>query len=419
VYVAIDPAGIGATVDRALDGAGDTVRHVVVCGPRPGAGKTGAAAWAEQLGRWFPTGAAHVTRSALRARLAADGRTVHVTRIEPWFGEHVEPADAAEAMRVVRHVTAAAGVRPFGTPGQTGQRMLAALWAAAGQDWPSCPPDVAELLRATSGQGRFQVFANAGGERLVSVDARFQYGALALNELPAGEPVELLGQAPDEYAPAWCLVDFVPTASPVGMLGVAGAHGWQWPTDGAHQTWCSGAEVHAARQAGYRIAVRRAIVWPSKARPLAPWARMIAKQRHRIESLPLTDGVKRAARAGLRAIVVQCIGTMHGRTAAPPVSLPQLVSASCDNETGGAAVAFDHPEWSTAIWATARVRLARQMLDQTAPVVACALDGYYVAGEPELRPDNGTPGQWREVWRCDDWPAVRTMADIYALKGDA
>jgi len=416
VYVAIDAGGIGATVDRALDVAGAGVRHVVVCGPRPGAGKTGAVAWAGQLGRWMPTDTPHVTRSALRARLAADGVDVHVTRIEPWFGEHVAPADAAEAMRIIRHAGALVGVRPYGTPGQTGRRMLAAVWEARGLEWPSCPPDVAALLRSTSGQGRFQVFDNDGGAELVSIDARFQYGALALGELPTGEPVEQTAE-PDVYAPSWCEVDFAP--APGGVLGVLGVRSlgrWHWPSDGGpYRTWCSGAEIHAARDAGYLVTVRRAIVWPSKARTLAPWVRIIVKQRDRLDALPIGAGVKRAARNGLRAMVVQAIGAIHGGAGVTDGAPPVLCASAY--KTGGASL--DHPEWTTAIYATARARLARQMLAQTAPVVACALDGYYVAGEPVLQPDNGAPGRWREVWRCGPWSPVATMADIYALRGES
>lgn len=411
-YVAIDAAGIGATVDAALaaDSSGQ-VRHVAVCGPRPGAGKTGAEAWAAQLGRWLPVAQPHVTRSALRAGLVADGRRVHVSRIEPWFGEHVEPEHAAEAMRYVRHVAGVVGVRPVGTPGATGRLMLGAMWARSSSSWAELPAELRELLRSTSGQGRFQVFpaGAAGGAELVSVDARFQYGALAALELPVGVPADIAGEPDDEYAPSWCQLDFVP-AGPLAMLPVKyGAH-WSWPTDGGpYRTWASGAEVQAARRAGYQVTVLRSIVWPAKARPLAPWARLISKHRARVDTLPLADGVKAAARAGLRSIVVQTIGQLHGGGASP-------VPFASANETGGAPPSFDRPEWSTAIYAMARARLAQVMSKQTAPLVACSLDGFHVAGEPVLSVDDGADGRWRVVARYQDWQPVRNMADLYGLK---
>jgi hypothetical protein len=409
VYAWCDPAGLGSTVDRALDAAPASSR-VVVCGPRPGAGRTGARTWADQLGGWFPTKPAHVTRSALRAELARDGQTVSVSRAEPWFGVSTTPADAAGAMRVIRHVTLQAGVRPFGTPGQTGRRMLAEMWAAAGAEWPTAPAGVGDVLRSTSGQGRYQFVPEhaGGGAELAYVDARFQYGALAGLELPVGEPVERAGELPDEYAPAWCHVDFTPPAGcALAVLGVYDEHGWQWPTSGTWSTWCAGAEVHAARGAGYRVKVRGSIVWPGRARPLGAWSRLVVRERERVAGLPLDAGVRDAARAGLRGIVVQAIGSIHGRASTVPVG---DASASSTRTVGA------HPEWSTAIWAAARVRLARVMADQRAPIVACATDGFYVAGAPVIPPDDGRAGRWVEVWNCVDWPAVGSMTELRALR---
>lgn len=409
-YVTIDPSGLGATLEQVPAGVG--VRHVVVCGPRPGAGKSGAVEWTANRGPWYLTGTPHVTRSALRVNVAREAGKyqVHVSRVEPWFGELVEPADAAEAMRFIRGVCAEVGVRPFGTPGQTGRRMIEAQWGD--RRYLAPPAGVADLLRSTSGQGRFELFpaAAAGGVELVGVDARFQYAALAQLELPTGAPVELAGE-PGEYAPSWCEIEFAP-AGALGVLGVAGRGGWQYPTDPSrtYYGWCSGAELQLAREVGYRVTVRRAIVWPARTRTLAAWSRLIVRERDRVERLPIRAGVKAAARAGLRAIVVQAIGSLHGRTAPAPPS----VSASADME--GGAGAFVHPEWSTAIWSAARVRLARRMLEQSAPLVACALDGYYVAGEPELPIDTRAPGTWREVWRGGQWAPLRSMPELYALR---
>jgi hypothetical protein len=407
-YVLPDPAGLGPTVERALAAGDSNVRHVAVCGDRPGAGRSGAAAWASERGRWFLTSEPHITRSAMRVQLAADGRRVQVTRVEPWFGVGVDPESAAGGMRVLRNATMKLGVRPVATPGRTGRMMLAACGL---EEWAPVPAPVADILRSTTGQGRFELFeaARTGGPAIVSVDARFQYGALAQLELPTRSPVIIDGEPADEYAPSWCEVEFSPNGGRVGLLGVNGLGGWSWPTDGGpHRTWCAGAEVHLARRAGYRVTVRRAIVWPVKARPLAPWARLIVNQRDRIDALPLPEGVRDAARAGLRAILVQTIGALHGSAGASP-----SVFASAERE-GGASVV--HPEWSTAIWAAARTRLARVLLEQTAAPVACALDGFYVAGEPVIAVDDGKAGRWREVWRGGAFEPMRSMSDLYALK---
>lgn len=410
VYVMPDPAGLGATLERAVSVADRAPRHVVVCGPRPGAGKSGAMAWASEQGAWFQTRAPHITRSSFRGGYARDGITVHVSRVEPWFGD-VLPGDAADAMRVLRHVCAKVDVRPTGTPGQTGRRMLEQMWSRSGASFPECPAPVAELLRDTSGQGRFQLFARPddAGAVLVGVDARFQYGALAQLELPTGVPFETTD--PDPYAPQWCEIEFEPVdVAGVGLLPVKGLGGWHYPIDGGpHRTWASGAEIHLAREHGYRITVRRAIVWPNKSRTLAPFARLLATQRDRIESLPLPEGVRSAARSGLRAILVQTVGALHGRNGASSVCV-----ASATQTEGASFV--PRPEWSTAIYGLARSRLAGQMIAQTAPVVACALDGFYVAGEPVVPADDGAAGRWREVGRWGAWSNLRTLADVYAVR---
>lgn len=404
VYTLPNPAGVGATVDAV----GDDVKHVVICG-RVGGTSTARAWLAAVGGSWLPVGG-YVGRNTLRGSLIGEGRRVTVSSAEPWFGV-VEPSTAAEAMRFVRHVCAPLGVRPVRSPGFTGRQLIEAIWRKGGAEFPTLAPELAELLRITSGQGRFEVFgANAGGGSvLVGVDARFQYGALAMLELPVGAAVEVEGE-PDEYAPSWCQVEFIPAAGPVGLLGVdvGGRHGWSWPTfGGPFSTWCSGAELQLARRHGYNVRVLRAIVWPSRGRPLATWANLLDKARERVGNLPLDAAVIAASRSALRAMLVQAVGTFHAEPA--PSRLPTASVVS--NRLG----AESRPEWSTAIWATARARLATRMIEQSAPVVACALDGFYVAGEPELPTDSGRAGQWRETSRVFDWPNISNMSDIYQL----
>lgn len=431
-YVMPGPS-IGATADAALAAGGGAIRHVVVCGPSAGAGRA-AREWANDTGAWSPAGVPYLAPAAMRAALYCDGAQVNVSRAAAWFGD-VGPVTAAAAMRTIRHIAGRKGARVYATPGRTGAAMLRAIWHRQGVELDPCPVEVAELLRSTSGQGRFQLFepAAAGGRRLYGVDARFQYAALAGTELPGGEPVEVVGAPADPYAPAWCEVEFEP-AGPIGVLGVPTGErrAWHWPTSGGpYVAWCSGAELMAAVRAGYRVTVRRAIVWPVRRRYLGEWSAYLIRERERAAGLPIEPAVVAAVRYGLRAMVIQTVGMMHGRaparqcSAGHPSEIP--ADASRIRRSGDrwlydmpgepSATAINRPEWSTAIWGLARARLAGQMLAQRAPVVACALDGFYTAGKPVVADDNGRAGQWRASGSWRNWPALSTMSDLYGVTG--
>lgn len=435
-YVAPVPDGIGATVELALSAAGgERVRHVVVTGARPGGTDRRQREWVAASGEWFATSEPYVAPSTLRVTLAGGGRQVHVSRAEPWFGVDAEPDVCGEAMRVLRHVAAGVGVRASGTPGRTGLAMLRAGWTERGQVWGECPTDVAELLRATSGQGRFQLFdAGRQGHRLVvGVDARFQYAALATMEMPVGEPEHVNGIADaDKYLPAWCQVEFTPAGGPFGLLGVMGdqLRGWTYPTTGGpYVAWCSGAELMLAEQHGYRCRVLQAYVWRQRARPLAAWAGRLIREREHVATLPLRPAVVAAVRAGHRGMVIQAVGMMHGRPparqciAGTPAEIPAEARAIRRDgdvwryqlDGTPAAGAIIRPDWSTRIWSLARYRLAANMLAQRRTVIACALDGFYVAGEPDIAADDGRAGRWRESGRWSNVPACESLADLYAV----
>jgi hypothetical protein len=436
-YVVADPAGIGATIGRALDveHQGQQVRHVVVTGARPGGTGRGLREWVNATGGWFLAGDPYVTPNALRVSLAGEGRTMHVSRAESWFGL-AEPDTCVEAMRVVRHVVASGGARVTSTPGRTGLALLRAMWANRGQEWEACPPEVCELLRSTSGQGRFELF-DAGrvtNRKVVAVDARFQYAALARTEMPIGEPLHLTrGQdAPNPFWPAWCEVDFWPNGGPIGLLGVMTdeRRGWEYPTTGGpFRTWCSGAELMLANTHGYRCEVQQAYVWPNRAKPLAAWADKLIRERERVATLPLGPGVVDAVRGALRGLVIQAVGMMHGRPpgrqciAGTPAEIPpDAYQIKRDGDVWRytmagepAAGSIVRPEWSTRIWSLARYRLASQMIAQPRPVIACALDGFYVAGEPHVAAETGRAGEWRQAGRWSNVPALENLGDLYRV----
>lgn len=394
-YLNICPDGLGVTLDRMPP----DITRAVVCGPRPGAGKTGATSWAGRSGRWVPLGSSHITRSSFRGRFGYNGSEVLVTRAEPWFGL-ADAATVEQAAPVLRHLLLKHNQAPMATPGRTGLALLSKVSPELVDD---CPPDIAALLVETSGQGRFQVFGCGSGVQLVAADARFQYGALSLTELPCGVPVRSTAK-PSPYAPSWLQVEFTPADNvPFGLLGVRQGKEWLWPTTGRNwSTWATGAEVHLAQRCGYDVRVTQSVVWPGRSRPLARFGRVIIGARHRVGSLPLPDPVRDAVRTALRSVLVQTVGSLHAG------GLPVL-SATADN-TGSPS---RHPEWTTALYGLARTRLAQMMLRQTAPVVGCALDGFYVAGCPVITPDDGLPGSWVVKDTFTTTGAVTNLADLY------
>lgn len=429
MYVMPDPAGLGPTLDRAL-AALPEARSVAICGGRIGTiGQTRA--WSANLGEWNPTGREYVTRDVLDVRAERFGHEVRARRVSQWFGD-VRPAAAAEAMRIVRGVTVKMGTRPGGGhPSNTGAAMLARHWERTGQHYPTCPPEVAELLTSTSGQGRFEVMPAAAADgvypQVVRVDARFQYAAIAGCELPIGEPVEVVGELPDPYAPSWSEVRWTPADGlPFGLLPVlfpgdaetGRRKGWQWPTSGEHVGWVSGAELHLARQHGYRVEVVRSIVWPGKGKPLRAWSKLLADQRARVGELPVDPETRAAARAALRNILMLTIGAMHRYDPPQPVITGNRndwpTEQSPTAAVAGSGSRMSRPEWSTAIYGVARARLAAAMLDQRAPVLGCTLDGFYVGGEPVLPADDGRVGRFRVEAR-GQWPEpVRTVPEMFA-----
>ncbi len=443
-YVMAEAAGLGATLDRALDeAAGHRVTRVIVCGELP----TGRAMhrWVAELGGWVHEVEPYVGTVALRARCGRDGHTISVSRAAQWFGT-VTPAAAAEATKHVRHVIGMTGATMVGSPSHTGLAMLHKLWERRGVEYPVQPIEVQTLLRATSGQGRFELLDRGrarGGRRLISVDARFAYAALAKVELPVGEPVELLGVEPDEYAPSWCEVEAEVDGGynaplPFGLLPVmreGGRREWHYPAAGRFVTWCSGAEVQLARRHGYRVSVRRAIVWPGRARPLASWAQHLIRERDRMMALPIDEATREAVRAACRGIVLHTIGMLHGRdtieqhTVSDPAAIP-LDATGMRPVPGGwqyearrpnvARAGDSHPEWTATLWALGRARLASHMIEQPpGAVVAVALDSMMLDREPIGCVDTGAAGSWRETKRAGSWQPFTSMFDVYAHLGGA
>lgn len=428
VFVGFDGPGLGAVLD-AVPGC----ERVVLCGARPGTARE-LRAWCERLGRWVLVEQPHYGTSSVRLRAACDGREVSVSWSAGWFGD-ASPAAAAEATQRVRHVVAKAGGRMVSTPATTGLGLLRAYWTKRGVSYQPAPDDVGAWIRATSGQGRFELLPRGrerGGARLVSIDARFAYAAIARSlSFGVGVPVDIGTHEPEPYAAAWCEVEFQPSERwPFGLLGVKTDERWHYPTSGRWVTCAHWCEIELAREHGYAVNVRRAVVWPNRSRVLAGWASMLIRERERagLGGAASPEAIE-AMRSAYRSIAVQTVGLLHGRE-----NLREHV-AECADDIPASAIGFapagagrwrytvrtggdplrNHPEWTSHLWAVARCRLVRQMM-VTPDLVAVALDSVFTT-RPATAPDDGKVGGWRQTGHAGRWQPFDNMTDVYAHMG--
>lgn len=437
-----DPHGLGRVLDDADLISGGTMRQLVLCGPTPGDSSRVLRGWVDRLGSWVVEADPYIGPSSLRLRVGRDGRAVTVTRAAGWFGD-AGPEVVAEATKHVRHAVGKCGARMVGSPSTTGLAMLRAYWDRQGYAFDPAPADVQTLIRSTSGQGRFELLPRGrerGGRRLVAVDARFQYAAIAGSiELGVGEPVDIGPHDPPPYAAAWVEVEVEAGdgCPPFGLLGVKDPHGrgWSYPARGRFVTWCHWCEVELARANGYRVTVRRAIVWRSRSRALRGWASAMVRERDRLDGrTAIAEPVRAAVAAAYRNLTIQTIGQLHGRdtrreyVVADAAEIPADAEGWTRVEHGWRYVvaepaahraAWSHPEWTSHLWAVARVRLARQMLAcKPAELVAVALDSTYVT-RPPAEPDDGRVGGWRVTAEAGPWQAFGSMTDVYRhIKGE-
>jgi hypothetical protein len=161
-------------------------------------------------------------------RLEEGRRTVRLYRAAAYFGEDASRATCAEAWeRLEGALRGRYGTPAAGTPGTTGRWLLGNTWGRAGRWWPTLGPELAQLIRESSPQGRFELYpaAAAGGSRLYKYDARLAYVALAQQcELPVGEPQLVSRFTGDQWAPSrWHVVFQAPSRwHGVGRVSVPG-----------------------------------------------------------------------------------------------------------------------------------------------------------------------------------------------------
>jgi len=380
------------------------VERVYVCGRPPMADE--AAELAAEVGAvvylegHFPT--FRIGRASLR--FAAQ-----------WTGdESLDPAATEAAFERIggdiRRVFGSSAVM-LATPATTGRD----LWLrVAGEQWPVMSAPMQDRTRASSIQGRLEVFAPRGeAEHIYGWDMRVAYGAV-MRELPVGEPIALGSHAAARlaesapHARARYRVEFEAPAGwdHVGILPAA-TDPRSWPMAG--EGWADAVEVHLARRHGWRIGFREALQWERKADPLAKWQTIVAGRLAAAERAE-----DRVLRHAWRAILIQAVGAFYGAPRKTTVigSDPPAEALNLRMMRNGALAwselrpaawpALSHPEWSSVIWARARARLlsgpgGSGMLGlDPATVIACRTDAIYTTTDrPKAWPDDGALGRFR------------------------
>jgi hypothetical protein len=315
-------------------------------------------------------------------------------------------------------------------------------------EYPILPDGVRTLIRATSGQGRFELPPPPGGSEgyapaLNYLDKRLAYAAPALDELGIGpvthdEASDYAGWQPARYRVAyqvpdgWAHLGLFMTKDPAKQAG------WVYPrTPGeTGETWLDAAELRIAlgpfpqtcpdcercyrindgarcSQHGWPFSIRERLVF-TKGRPLHAWAEKLVAARDNCYTGP--------ARAAARNILLHTIGAFHDT---PRPATHYGVAADVPNgvavdtlllPSGEELYAWQlrsqepptdstHPELSSQVWARTRVGMLlhrpygteKYLGALTLPfeqIVALRLDALYSTVDPGW-PDNGGPGAFR------------------------
>lgn len=451
IYLDASLAGVGGDLDRAVSIARDNgegeCKRVVITGGAPSLSAIPVerrqwSAWLAKSAGWAALDEPWIGATSLRARFAdGHGRVISVQRGAQWFGD-AAPGDVCEATKHVRQIVGATGATMTGSPSRTGLGMLHAIWARQGVEYAPQPEFVQQLIRSSSGQGRFELLPRGrdrGGRRLVAVDARFAYASIAsAASLPVGDPEPVrAGEQLDRFACGWVNAQFTAPAScglPFGLLPVMrddSRRAWWYPSRGTHDTWATWAELSLAIEHGYRVIVLGGYWWPETARPLRGWADRIIRERDRITERPVSVDTAEAVRVALRNITIQTVGIMHGRDTieqhhvTSSTEIPDDAVSMVRTRDGFTyevrrpatwRSADSHPEWTAQLWGLARYRLARRMLDDPRHVVAVALDSVIYDTEP-ADTDTGRVGGWRITRRAGRWQPMTSMSDVYRALG--
>lgn len=345
-----------------------------------------------------------------------------------------------------------------GSPTTLGQD----LWARTipqGREYPIMSAELRELIRTTSGQGRFELFAAHGGaEKLPALnyyDCTFAYAGLTWG-LPVGSPTRVTAHQYETANAAlqekmvrgrgrWHIRATVPTDwAHVGLLPCSGTNGWEYPREPGRTftTWASGGEVWLARQRGWHIEVIDGITW-AEGKPLDLWRDKLVDAWRALNSMSSMAGPGYAEAAALaakmaRSVLLYTIGGFHSRgvqkkgLAASEAAIPATAVRAEERDgtwewQGGREVTseFAHPEWSAEVYGRMRLRLlagpqgvgALQLPYES--MVAFRADGLLTTAESGWTNPDAVPGRFRLKGKLGECPAPTDEGSLLALRDAA
>ncbi len=416
-------------IAETLQAAG-TAGRIVLTGPYPEAATFRS--WLQAVpDEWEVTVRKAQSKGRCEARYRhASGRELRVTSAAVWFG--AQPLAPALAQQQLRRLASRLnrefrreGTLPLVSPAVCGLT----LWREEAEEvFPPLPEEQQTLIRATSGQGREELLWGKwpGHERDPFVpalpgfhywDMRLAYASVCEN-LPVGPAIHdnggevpLVGRVRVMAWPPlleWDHIGLLP-------LKTAGALRPSFPTE-TFIGWCDAREARLAVANGWGVRVLERLVM-QEGRPLNTWSRRLLRVLAEYDAA----GEKGMARA-CRAILLQSIGDLHGRGRALEQVLRSRAGVTAVREVrqGRRAERLSHPEWTAAIWARVRYRLAKAMLEvPRADLVGCYVDCIYTAQRPPW-PDRVKLGALRRKGSLlGPLPAPKTLGDLHTLAHQA
>ena len=378
-------------------------------------------------------------RPVLKFENTTSGQRVTVIRASSWFGDDATSVDSVrDSWSQLDELVAAgwSGAKLLDSPAGTGTDLFLRS-IPKGREWPTPPSEVAELIRATSGQGRIECCpADFTIPRLIENDGRLMYGGLCWS-LPGAFVSDDDGPyVPFARARYLVRVEVPAGWDHVGILGVKDSTGpWRYPSKPGEvfETWADGSELAVASDHGWPFVVLRRLMF-EEGKPLDKWAEQLV-------GLGLDESLPKLVRVGARAMLLHGLGSFTGRprrlTRSVPLAEAERVPPEAVDvrvEAGEMVYAVEErprqpmlvqPQWPAAVWGRARAALldrprlgvgALRLPRET--VVAFRTDAIYTT-EPTGWADDGKAGRFRvKSTREGPFPAPMSSADLLAIRDE-
>lgn len=444
--------------------AHDDAEHVTVylTGPRPTPAKGGKVSdWLLAPTGEFLPGEHYMDADRPVGRFTGGSklypRAFEIRRAAELFGECDDPRIARDAWETF----CSAWSRVWPMPALMSQvaNGRIALAQCGAVEWPPTETETAELIRSVTPQHRIElcrpnldpwtVDHAATMPGFVYLDARWSYIAL-LSELRVGEPARCGGDTANDYSIThpyarglYRVAYQAPrTWSHIGIL--LGKDGGGWRAAPMGETWCDATELFVARQHGWTVTVKEAMIWPERrgaSRALDRWRDKMLRVAGHCASDPIAGYHEIMAANVVRTILLQTIGAFHSYTARNVVyvdtasQVPAELRETMEPRGTGwtyvkpvpmskLAAMFTHPEITAQIWGRGRARIldhragdfmAGALYVDPKDLVAIHGDALYLTRNPGW-PDDGKIGRMRLKGTLPGplaWPD--TLHDVYSL----